>query len=180
MTNTIHNAVTKLERGFTLIEVAVALLVLAVGLLGIAGMQSSGMQATMKSHQRATAMTQAQDIADRIRTNLSALRSMDYVGTIATVAPSPNCQTVSNICTSPQLAATDLFNWQTENAASLPSGQGRITCTDINVATATILEAGTTCLITVMWDGERSGVTGTGCNPASTSDLSCLRMGITP
>jgi hypothetical protein len=41
------------------------------------------------------------------------------------------------------------------------------------------LEAGTDCIITVRWDGERNGATGTGCTGAST-DLTCLRMRITP
>ena len=168
------------EKGFTLIEVAVALLVLAVGLLGIASMQSSGMQATMKSHQRAIAMTQAQDIADRIRANLAGLRSTDYDNAIAVSAPSPNCLTASNACTSPQLAATDLYNWQTENAALLPSGQGSITCTDIDNTTNATYEAGSTCLITVMWDGQRDGANGTGCDPDDAGDLTCLRMRITP
>lgn len=185
MKNNAHNTTIILtkgmsEKGFTLIEVAVALLVLAVGLLGIAGMQSSGMQATMKSHQRAIAMTQAQDIADRIRANLSALRSTDYTSAIAISAPSPNCQTASNICTTAELAATDLYNWQTENAALLPSGQGSITCTDIDNTTSATLEAGSTCLITVMWDGQRNGASATGCDTSDADDLTCLRMRITP
>ena len=178
MTNTAHNTAAAAEQGFTLIEVAVAVLVLAVGLLGIAGMQSSGMQATLKSHQRAIAMTQAQDIADRIRANVSALRSKDYAAAISSTAPSPDCKTSNNTCTSPELAATDLYNWQTDNAALLPSGQGSITCADIDATTTAVYEAGTNCLITVRWDGERSGVTGTGCTAAT--DLTCLRLRITP
>lgn len=182
MTNDIHHSVRiskkgMPEKGFTLIEVAIALLVLAVGLLGIAGMQSSSMQITLKSHQRAIAMTQAQDISDRIRANISGLRSTDYTNTIPTTAPSPDCLTISNTCTSSELAATDLYNWETQNAALLPSGQGSIACTDIDASTAATLEAGSTCLITVRWDGERSGATGTGCT--ASTDLTCLRMRIT-
>lgn len=184
MTNTVQHTATSLkgrrsEKGFTLIEVAVALLVLAVGMLGIAGMQSSGMKTTFKSHQRAIAMTQAQDMADRIRANISGLRSTEYTNAIPTSAPSPDCQTSGNTCTSVQLAATDLFNWETENASLLPSGQGSIACTDLVAGTAATLEAGSTCLITVMWDGERTGATGALCNGA-TGQLTCLRMRITP
>jgi type IV pilus assembly protein PilV len=167
------------QQGFTLIEVAVALIVLAVGLLGIAGMQSSGMQNTLKSHHRAVAMMQAQDIADRIRANIAGMRGKEYVKAIPNPAPSPDCMTSSNTCTPVQLAATDLYNWDTANKAALPSAQSQITCTDIDATTTTIYEAGTSCTITIRWDGDRSGATGTGCS-GSGSDLTCLRMRITP
>lgn len=169
----------KSESGFTLIEVAVALLVLAVGLLGVSGLQSSGIQTTLRSHQRAIAMTQAQNISDRIRANLGGLRSTDYTNAISGTAPNPTCMTSSNTCTSSQLAATDLYNWQVATAALLPSGQGNIACTDINAGTPNILEAGSNCLITIRWDGNRNGAVGTGCS-GSSADLTCLRMSITP
>lgn len=167
------------QQGFTLIEVAVALIVLAVGLLGIAGMQSSGMQNTLKSHHRAVAMMQAQDIADRIRANISGMRAKAYTNAIPTSAPSPSCMTSGATCTPAQLAATDLYNWDTANKASLPAAESKIECTDINAATATVYEAGTSCTITVRWDGDRTGATGTGCTTAAT-DLTCLRMRIMP
>jgi type IV pilus assembly protein PilV len=180
MINRFHNSPLSRAQGFTLIEVAVALMVLAVGLLGIAGMQSSGMKASHQSHLRAVAMTQAQDLADRIRANLNGLRTTNYTNGIPTAAPSPNCQTSANTCSGAQLALSDLYNWQTQNAAVLPSGQGAIACNDINAPnTPNILEAGTDCIITVRWDGERNGATGTGCTGANT-DLTCLRMRITP
>lgn len=178
MTNDVRYTAKTTEKGFTLIEVAIALLVLAVGLLGIAGLQSTSIQTTLKSHQRAVAMSQAQDIADRIRANVTGLRSLDYINAIPGGAPNPDCQSLGASCTPTQLAATDLYNWDTANAALLPSGQGSITCTDIDAGTAATLEAGSTCLVTVMWDGERSGAAGTGCS--SGSDLTCLRMRIMP
>ena len=183
MTNTTNKAAlqrtVRSQQGFTLIEVAVALIVLAVGLLGIAGMQSSGMQNTLKSHHRAVAMMQAQDIADRIRANISGMRATAYTNAIPGSAPSPNCMTSGATCTPTQLAATDLFNWQTENAAVLPSGAGSIACTDIDATTVAAFEAGTSCTITIRWDGDRTGATGTGCTTAAT-DLTCLRMRIMP
>lgn len=179
MTNTAHNTTATAEKGFTLIEVAVALIVLSVGLLGIAGMQASGMKNTLKSHQRAVAMLQAQDIADRIRANLAGMRTKEYTKAIVSPAPSPDCVTSSNTCTAAELAATDLYNWDAANAALLPSGAGSIACTDIDASTTATYEEGTSCTITVRWDGDRTGATGTGCTSAST-DLVCLRMRITP
>lgn len=169
--------------GFTMIEILVALLVLAVGLLGIAGLQTSGMQATLKAHQRAVALNQSQDLADRIRANINGLRSMAYLQTIPTGAPTPDCMTSANTCTNDQLAATDLYNWETNNAALLPSGQGEISCTDIDATTTTLLESGSSCVITVRWDANRDGATGTGCDPTNTGasgDLACMRLRVIP
>lgn len=166
-----------------MIEIAIALLVLAVGLLGIAGLQTSGMQTNLKSQQRTIAMNQAQDLADRIRANVSGLRSMEYIKTIATSAPSPNCNTSTNTCTAAELAASDLYNWQTANSDFLTAGQGEISCTDVRASTTTILDPGSSCLITLRWDGNRDGATGTGCDPTNTGasgDLTCLRMRIIP
>lgn len=178
--NAVHHRTADRQGGFTLIEVAVSLIVLSVGLLGIAGMQSSGMQNTLKSHQRAVAMLQAQDISDRIRANLAGMRTKEYTKTISPPpAPSPDCVTSSNTCTAAELAATDLYNWDAANAALLPSGAGSITCTDIDATTTASYEEGTSCTITLRWDGDRTGATGTGCTSAST-DLTCLRMRITP
>lgn len=172
------------EAGFSMIEVAVALLVLAVGLLGIAGLQTSGMKATLKSQQRTVAMNQVQDLADRIRANLSGLRAKEYIKAIAGAAPSPDCVSSANTCTAAELAASDLYNWQTASSTLLPAGEGGVTCTDIDaVKTPTILDAGSSCMITLRWDSNRDGATGTGCDPTNTGasgDLACLRMRIIP
>ena len=181
-TNFKNNTLARHSQGFTLIEVAITMLVLATGLLGIAGLQSSSMKTTYLSHQRSIAMTQALDIADRMRTNIAGLRATEYTKAIPVAAPSPDCQTSSNVCNSAQLAATDLYNWQIQNAALLPSGEGVIACTDVVVATLATLEPGSDCLITLLWDGNRDGATGTGCDPDNTGpggDLSCLLMRVT-
>lgn len=175
---------TTRQTGFSMIEIAIALLVLSIGLLGIAGLQSSGMQASFKSQQRTIAMNQAQDLADRIRANLSGLRAMEYTKAIPTSVPSPNCSASANTCTPAELAATDLYNWEQSNAELLPAGAGEISCTDIDaVKTPNIFDAGSSCQITVRWDANRDGATGTGCDPTNTGaggDLACLRMRLIP
>lgn len=184
--------------GFTLIEVAITLLVLAIGILGIAGMQTSGLRATHQSHQRSLAMLQAQDLADLMRANISGFRALRYTdtqsggsGTIAdpytydatfpSSQPSPGCLSAGDTCDATELATANLYTWQTRNAALLPSGAGEITCTDVDsVGTPTILDSGSSCLITLRWDGNRQGATGTGCDPDDDNDLTCLRMRMTP
>ena len=55
------------ERGFTLIEILIAVIVLAIGLLGVAGLQTVSMQQTAASDSRSVAIMHAQTMAERIR-----------------------------------------------------------------------------------------------------------------
>jgi type IV pilus assembly protein PilV len=165
--------------GFTIIEVAIAMLVLSVGLLGVAGLQATGMRSTYQSHQRSMAMAQARDLADRMRANLAGMRAAEYVKTIPAAPPSPDCESSGNACNAAQLAKSDLYNWDSMNGQLLPSGQGSVTCTDIDPGTPGVLESGTACLVTLRWDGDRTAATGTGCN-GSSSDLTCLRLRFIP
>lgn len=165
--------------GFTIIEVAIAMLVLSIGLLGVAALHAKGMHATYQSHQRSLAMTQARDLADRMRANLGGTRAGEYLNTIPTAPPSPDCESAGSTCNAVQLAMSDLYNWDNMNRQLLPSGQGSVTCTDLDPGTPTVLESGSACLITLRWDGDKTGAAGTGCS-GSSGDLTCLRMRFIP
>jgi type IV pilus assembly protein PilV len=116
-------------RGFTLVEALVALLALSIGLLGIAGMQLTGMRANMTAAWRSQATYLGYDILDRMRANLN--RRADYViGTGAAPAGS-------------SVAAQDLSAWKTNLSATLPSGDGTVTVNGNDVT------------ITVQWQEER-------------------------
>ncbi|MBK8183103.1 MAG: type IV pilus modification protein PilV [Candidatus Competibacteraceae bacterium] len=58
-------------KGFTLLEVMVALLILSVGLLGLAGLQLHALQYTHSSYQRTVVNIQALDMAERMWTHLA-------------------------------------------------------------------------------------------------------------
>ncbi len=168
-------------RGFTIIEVAIAMLVLSVGLLGVAGLQATGMHATYESHQRSVAMTQARDLADRMRANPSGMRAGEYLRSIPTALPSPDCESSGSTCNAAQLASSDLYKWGQLNEKLLPSGQGTVSCADLDPSTPAVLELGSDCLITVRWDGSRSRANGLGLGcSGSTGDLTCLRLRIIP
>lgn len=71
-------------RGYTLIEVLVSLVVLAVGLLGLAGLHTRVSVAEMESYQRSQALTLVQDMVDRLTANSSQLRADINHGTALT------------------------------------------------------------------------------------------------
>jgi len=106
-------------RGFTLVEAMVALVVLAVGMLGIAGLYVTTLRSGGSAIYRMQAVNLAADLADRIRTNRGA--GLSYAG----AAANNNCYGAASVdCAPPLMAANDLFVWQQQIAAILPGGAG--------------------------------------------------------
>ena len=108
------------SRGFTLIEVLIALIIMSVGMLGIAGLYVHSMQAGRTSVLRHNAVTLAGDIADRIRANPRAGAAYALAGA------NNNCVNGGVDCTIAQMAANDIFLWDQQAAATLPNGQVNI------------------------------------------------------
>lgn len=111
-------------RGFTLVEVLVALVVMSVGMLGIAGLYLEGLRWGRTSLYRTTAVGLAADMADRIRAN--PLAGAAYAGT----GPGADggCVNGGVACTADELAADDWFTWSAELQQQLPTGaNGEIT-----------------------------------------------------
>ena len=107
-------------RGFTLVEVLVALVVMAVGLLGIAGLYVEGLRAGRTAVYRSTAVTLAADMADRIRANPDG----GYAG--AGPGADNGCVNGAADCDRDQLAQDDWFHWLTDLHARLPAGANAI------------------------------------------------------
>lgn len=121
--------------GFTLIEVLIAVVLLAGGLLGLAALQAASLKNNQSAYNRSQATQLAYDMADRIRanpvessdranTNPSTLAASAYFAT-ATPAPQASCDS-SPGCTPALMAQNDRAQWLA-NIASLPSGTGDIT-----------------------------------------------------
>jgi len=119
-------------------EVLVALIILSIGLLGTAGMQLAGLRYGYSANLVYVATLQANDMADRIRANPVALAAGNY-NSIAGTGSDPGC--ISTACTPAQMAATDAYQWNTNNALVLPAGVGTVTGGG----------AGSTFTITVSW-----------------------------
>jgi type IV pilus assembly protein PilV len=97
--------------GSSLIEVLVGILILAVGILGMAAMQLSAKRIGFDAMQRSIATSLAHDILERMRSNPDVLSEyvINNLG-VASVEPLPNCITV--VCNAAQLAAHDLWEWE--------------------------------------------------------------------
>ncbi len=123
------------QRGTTLIEVLVAVLILSIGLLGIAGLQASAMRYAQGGWARAAVSSNLSDLADRIRANPDAADTAYQLSTsyaaqraaIDTLAVATNCMTAT--CTADQLADFQLKQWQLAIARDMPGAAGFVSGT---------------------------------------------------
>ncbi|MEQ1915207.1 MAG: type IV pilus modification protein PilV [Gallionella sp.] len=115
----------KAERGFSMLEIMITLVVVAIALLGTAGMQAFAMKVGQGGQLRNQAVYLAADMAERIETNKPLSAASGVPGYEAIVPATVNCQ--ANACTSAELGVRDVNNWNLQIARLLPSGQGTIT-----------------------------------------------------
>jgi len=134
----------KHSKGFSLVEVLIALVIMSVGMLGIAGLYVQSLQAGRTSMLRHHAVTLAGDIADRIRANPTAGAAYE-----AATGADNNCVAMNNDCDVAEMAAHDIFLWQAQALEFLPpmgDGTQQVEIThDDTVAPPTYT-------ITVRWD----------------------------
>lgn len=157
----------KKQCGFTLLEVLIALLILSIGLLGLASLQTNGLRSNQMASMRTTATQLAYNIADRMHANPVGVDAQDYVITVSDVDPVIATDCESTTCTSLQMATYDLSQWRSA-INTLPGGSSSITRT----VTGTVV----THTITVFWDEYRQGISGTNCGADPTVDLRCMSL----
>jgi type IV pilus assembly protein PilV len=97
------------QKGFTLLEVLVAMLVLSIGLLGLAGLMASSLRNNHSAYYRTQATWLAYDVIDRMRVNRTG-----------------------------GLAAADIADWQTMVANTLPEGNGSVVPDPANANEVTV------------------------------------------
>lgn len=110
--------------GFSLVEALVALLILSVGLLGIAGLFVDSVRNSRSALLRTQAIHLVSDMADRIRANATAGDAYDsaaYGGEPAEHDCAPTPDSVGSNCSSAALAEDDLARWIAAVRAALPA-----------------------------------------------------------
>ena len=113
------------NKGFTLIEVLIAVIVLSVGLLGLAALLSQGMRVTHDSYLLAVATQQAEDMAERMRANpvetAKAAGTGGYDALSGLGASTDDCETAT--CTSTERAGFDHAQWSAVNRSLFGAGK---------------------------------------------------------
>ncbi len=146
---------SRAECGFSLIEVLISVLVLAIGLLGLAALQTQGLRASTDSYVRSQATTLAYDIIERMRTNRSNVAT--YTAADLTALDPANCD--------PMVLTVDmeLTCWIAAIETALPGVQPAV---DVNATDPTFVD------VTMSWvDREPREFGGVVRPPAS--DLEC-------
>lgn len=145
--------------GFSLVEVMVALIVICVGLLGIAKLQALMLSNTGASRMRALAALEASSIASTMHADRDywaatpaatttvndTAASEGVTSSDATLQTTPNCTLggPNAPCTSANLAAYDLQNWLSDMYTTLPGSISTIVCaTNVGIVS---------CAITITW-----------------------------
>ncbi len=140
------------QSGFSMIEVLVALLVLAIGLLGLAMLQGQGLKFNTHAYTRTQATTLAYDILDRMRANPSGVGNGFYDVPSQSAAQAAidafaacktgACDCTQSVCDSANLAKYDLGLWYEMQGTLLPQAAGNL---------STVERSGTQVTVTIRW-----------------------------
>jgi type IV pilus assembly protein PilV len=138
-------------RGFTLLEVLVALVILSIGLLGLAAMQASALSSTHGSQTESMVVIQARSLADAMTANPDYWGNNSPTFTVSGTATSPvygsNAPTYSGscantVCSPADIAGYDLAQWANQLLTQVPGATATITCAG---------SAPVGCSITITW-----------------------------
>jgi type IV pilus assembly protein PilV len=150
-------------RGFTIVEMMVALIILSVGLLGVARLQSLALSSTSVAAQRSLAAIEASSLAAAMHENRGYWINSDPAGATISVqgttftytngaaalsaampgtSTTGSCVTPLTPCTPTALAAVDLLKWATTLSGLLPGSLSTIACGTVSPVS---------CTITITW-----------------------------
>ncbi len=149
--------------GFTLIEVLIAIVVLAFGLLALAGLQLQMLRFSQSATLRTIATAEAASLADHVLSNRLGLDAGYY--NLPAAAAIPACMTVAG-CSGQEMAQTALFMWNQNVADLLGANAGGVICVDSTPGDGTLAApncdnlAGAPYVIKLWWKDDRVGAIG--------------------
>ena len=145
------NIMIKKPKGFTLLEVMIAMVISAVSLLGLAGLQAQSLSFNNTAYVRSQATYFAYDILEKMRMNKTAANAGGYDLATTDVPLSASCYGTSATCSESDFATADKYEWYTLITSTLPGGAG-----SVSLATG----SGTT-IVTVVVQWNNLNTTGT-------------------
>ena len=113
--------------GFTLLEVMIAMMILAIGLLGMASLMVTSLQNNQGAYARAQATVLAYDIVERMRANRTKAEADSSPYALASGSPgdaAKDCQ--QNGCNPSEMAAWDMAQWWTDLQTSIPGATATV------------------------------------------------------
>ena len=140
---------TRRLNGFTLVEVMVALMVLSIGLLGVAKLSFSSVQSNNSAYLRTQGAQLIQQVFDDMRANRVQAAVGAYNIAFGAGAPGFATDCSQAVCTDTQMATYDLAKWKQRLKEALPGGDGQVV-TALGVTAAGSQELVAT--VSVQWD----------------------------
>jgi len=136
------------QAGFSLLEVMIAVVIIGVGVLGIAALQTTSSVMTESSVHRGQAAALAIEIVERMRVNMTEAKAGNYdISVLPTLTTT--CIGPAKDCSTSELKEHDLRVWSDRVAALLPSGSATIsTSADNGIDPVDIT-------VTMQWDDSR-------------------------
>ena len=139
--------ISRNQRGFSLIEVLIAVVIVGIGLLGIAALQITTNVYNEASLHRGQATMLAREMIERMRVNVDEAKAGSYdINALPTLTT--DCTGAATDCTPAQMREHDLRSWSARVVALLPGGDATIG-TDTTVDPVAIT-------VTMIWAGRRS------------------------
>ena len=135
LSNSIKNQIAA-QKGVTMIEVLVSVIVLSIGLLGLAGLQSAGLTHNQSASFRSTATMMTYSVLESIRANRTEANNGNYNIALGATKPTGN-----------EVYQKDLNNWMTELGLRLPAGLGSVN-----------IDNNSNVTITIQWDDSRGAM----------------------
>ena len=157
------------ERGVSLVEVLVGLVIIAIGLLGLMGMQARALSLQKDAFDRNAAAELISQLGERMRANHLGFMDNRYTSSLLpgdTVGTAASC-TSATPCTPATLAQSDLVNWHRDLRARLPDAGAVVTPT--GPAGAVIGAGAISMRVTLVWREV---------NANSGADAACAAIGI--
>ncbi|MGI9318568.1 MAG: type IV pilus modification protein PilV [bacterium] len=131
MRSAADNFYTKKQTGYLLVEVLVSMLIITVGVVGIAKLQHVSKSSNAQAVQRTIASHLTDNLIERIRTNSAGIgtyfpNDSTVVLTGGSSTPATQC-TAGNVCTPAQLATFDIWEWEQNLIGTFESASGAAT-----------------------------------------------------
>ncbi|AXE33858.1 type IV pilus modification protein PilV [Chromobacterium phragmitis] len=153
------------QAGFSMLEVLVALIVISLGLLGIAAMQAASINNTSIARSRSLGAITAESMAAAMHANTaywgaltaSGSWSVGPSGVSGTPTLSQTVDCAAATCSAANLAGYDANQWASGTLKTLPSGSGQIVCSPYAAGSTPV-----GCTITVTWLEKNSAVNAAG------------------